>query len=308
MIDAYNVRPPHTLASPQGWSGFHVINLDNPIGPYRDLQWSPSSRPTLTFDGNSAHSSAFWWYSSGTIFIGGSMAYQTNGELFYTPRKEGGRDPCSLRKKVGECKADEFVWNRMTNTKTFLASVYGLVSVLSAVGFFRVWVVLCSYLFVDAQFSWKGRMELDGFEAHDVGTLMEFFENGFWMNRILLVCRSGEALALPDGFNTGKWSSFGLLLPFYGQKWILSNSIFRNCGFRSDEYDQYDNSPTRGCVNDGSSTGCSDESSVFHYYSVSWPICCCVFMLAQSEFNTLRLSVQGRHVTRDRYGYEKHNV
>lgn len=50
-----------------------------------------------------------------------------------------------------------------------------------------------------------------------------------------------------------------------GQEHIMSNAIFRNCGYRSspgNNYDQYDNSTTRGCYVDRYN-GCGSSSSVF---------------------------------------------
>lgn len=63
-----------------------------------------------------------------------------------------------------------------------------------------------------------------------------------------------------------------------GFKYIISNSIFRNCGVRDEKYDQYNDSPTRGCPADGSNTGCKAGSAVFYWTSVSlneffWVIC-----------------------------------
>ena len=53
-----------------------------------------------------------------------------------------------------------------------------------------------------------------------------------------------------------------------GQEHIITESVFRNCGYRSNEYNQYDQSSTRGC-GDSNSNGCSDSSSVFGFLTHS---------------------------------------
>lgn len=73
---------------------------------------------------------------------------------------------------------------------------------------------------------------------------------------------------MPDTFHTEQWLGSSLLWQGIGQEYILSDSVFRNCGVRSDEFAQYDDSPTRGCPADGSSSGCHPESSVFYFDSV----------------------------------------
>jgi len=53
---------------------------------------------------------------------------------------------------------------RLTNTKTFLVSSVGLNS-------------------------WSGRMEVIGYESHDVALMMESLSDGFWIDNALSVCR-----------------------------------------------------------------------------------------------------------------------
>lgn len=52
------------------------------------------------------------------------------------------------------------------------------------------------------------------------------------------------------------------------QSHIITDSTFRNCGYRSDEFDQYDSAPNRGC-GDESTTGCSSSSSVWGFLTHS---------------------------------------
>jgi hypothetical protein len=53
-----------------------------------------------------------------------------------------------------------------------------------------------------------------------------------------------------------------------GQEHIITESAFRNCGYRSDVYKQYDQSPDRGC-DDSNANGCADSSTVFGFLTHS---------------------------------------
>ena len=48
----------------------------------------------------------------------------------------------------------------------------------------------------------------------------------------------------------------------------MTDTEFRNCGYRLPKYDQYDQSPTRGCGNDAKS-GCDSSSTTFGLISHS---------------------------------------
>ena len=84
---------------------------------------------------------------------------------------------------------------------------------------------------------------------------------------MLVVCRTGESLYLP--FQRADWMrGSGFVWYDTGQEHIITDSTFRNCGFRSDEFNQYDTSPTRGC--DGNPyNGCDDDSSTFGFLTHS---------------------------------------
>jgi hypothetical protein len=53
-----------------------------------------------------------------------------------------------------------------------------------------------------------------------------------------------------------------------GQEHIITDSVFRNCGYRSDKFNQYDQSLNRGC-DDSDSNGCTDRSTVFGFLTHS---------------------------------------
>jgi len=218
----------------QGWAGFHVINMRTPLNSFRDLDWSPAAQPALDWDGNTAHSTAFWHKSAAAFYVGGWVRYGSDGRIESGPGNGNGasRDTC-LSRTINDCKPYDFASFRMTNTKVFLATVYAWVS--------RIFFVVAEPMKFDVslihilpfhQFSTTGRFDLEGFEAHDTGMLQKQSDRGFWMDRVLHACRSGEQLQLPEGFNTERWSGSSMSFQTEGYKYIISNSIFRNCGVR----------------------------------------------------------------------------
>lgn len=48
----------------------------------------------------------------------------------------------------------------------------------------------------------------------------------------------------------------------------MTRTTFRNCGYRSDKFNQYDKSPTRGCA-DNPQNGCNPDSSTFGFLTHS---------------------------------------
>jgi hypothetical protein len=108
-------------------------------------------------------------------------------------------------------------------------------------------------------------MEIINFEAHDSRLALESLSSeGFWIDKMLVVCRTGANLNLPSGVFSERLEGSGFYWYDTGQSHIISNAEFVNCGYRDNKYNQYDTSPTRGCANDwASNSGCSDESTVF---------------------------------------------
>ena len=239
-------------AASGGWSGFAFPNLPTPLGIHQNLLMRPSSALPLTIDGNTAHSTGWWWYHAGAFYFGGAL-YYVGGTLQYNPGRDfdfnnHGRDTCKTDLCSdgvcgGWCAEYDKLWIRMTNTKAFLAPSVGLNS-------------------------WSGRMEIVGFEAHDVGLSLEALEAGFWIDNMLVVCRTGTTLALPTGASTSSMSGNGFTWYDTGQEHIITNSLFRNCGYRSQQYNQYDNTATRGCGTD-INTGCAASSYVFGFLTHS---------------------------------------
>jgi hypothetical protein len=86
---------------------------------------------------------------------------------------------------------------------------------------------------------------------------------------MLLPFRTGEDLVMPtvpEWWNRMRGDGF-----FWydtGQEHIITDAMFRNCGYRSDGFNQYDTSPDRGC-GDSDSNGCLSESTVFGFLTHS---------------------------------------
>jgi hypothetical protein len=110
-------------------------------------------------------------------------------------------------------------------------------------------------------------MEVIDYEYHDGRLAIESLSDGFWLNNMVAVCRTGEPLGL-QASNAYRLGGHGFTWYDTDQSHIITNSTFRNCGYRSNEYSQYDESPDRGCGDDPQ-TGCDDRSSTFEFLTHS---------------------------------------
>lgn len=99
-----------------GFAGYLFPNLPLAIKLSSASKIVPKNRPILLFNGNTAHSSAFWWLQSGGLYLGGRLAQQdeTNTTLVYYPGRfvSNGRYPAT--------------WDRIENFKTFLTPGRGI--------------------------------------------------------------------------------------------------------------------------------------------------------------------------------------
>ena len=139
-------------AASGGWSGFSFPIFRKPLGPHRDAEmfpqysdFNPSSRVTLEIDGNTAHSTAWWWNQGSGFYVGGEQYYDSSGRLKYNAGRGGTRSPCVEDELTGECISTH---NTFTNSKIFLTPTGGLNS-------------------------WTGKMDIINYETHDVGLAIE---------------------------------------------------------------------------------------------------------------------------------------
>ncbi len=169
-------------AASGGFTGFAFPELPAPLMMHRTELKKPSSRPILTFTGNTAHSSGFWWPRAGTIYFGGKLWHPQDDSdvLRYDPgRQNPPRDTCSCDPHEAHCtwcddcrcKQEYQVYHRLEETKVFLSRGVGLNH-------------------------WGPRVEIIGYEAHDVGLAASILGYGY-INRMLVRCRTGESLAMP---------------------------------------------------------------------------------------------------------------
>ena len=113
-------------AASGGWSGFAFPALPKPILLHRDVDMvPPMDRPLKYFDGNSAHSTGFWWGNGAAFYIGGLLEHDPNdgsGTLHYNPgRIIAGRDTCNAPlQSWGACLGSDQSWMRFSNSKAFL--------------------------------------------------------------------------------------------------------------------------------------------------------------------------------------------
>ncbi|KYQ92991.1 hypothetical protein DLAC_05595 [Tieghemostelium lacteum] len=103
-------------AASGGWASYSFPNLKIPIGFHSNLtSINPSSRTTLEFDGNSAHSSGYHFWFGSCIYVGGNLSTQSDGTLAY---KSGRVD----RDTVDYNNPQVTVWMRFSNIKVSLCS------------------------------------------------------------------------------------------------------------------------------------------------------------------------------------------
>jgi hypothetical protein len=57
-------------AASGGWAGFAFPNLLTPLGPSRSVKIRPSTVTGLLIDGNTAHSTGWWWKSASAFYFG----------------------------------------------------------------------------------------------------------------------------------------------------------------------------------------------------------------------------------------------
>ena len=240
-------------AASGGWAGFNFPNLQTGVDSvFKEAVFRPSSATGLQLDGNTAHSTGWWWGHAGAFYIGGALYYKSDGRLEYNPgRNSQNFDRCAINACEDNdncrCPDEDKQFLNMTNSKAFLTS---------GVGFN----------------SWSGTMNVEGWESHDTGLSIESLSGGgFWITNMLAVCRTGEELARPEGSATKSWTRIpadGFTWYDTGQEHIITRATFRNCGFRSDVYAQYDQSPDRGC-DENDLNGCQSRSSAFRFLTHS---------------------------------------
>jgi hypothetical protein len=193
-------------AASGGWAGFSFPVLQKPIGINRDKMMRPSLSTGLVLNGNTAHSTGWWWKRAAGFYFGGALYYDLDGiTLVYNTGRDltvdaklnkGIRSPCKIDycSTLGNCNSQCYLkdraWIQLNNTKVFLTPGSGLNS-------------------------WSGRMEILGYEAHDVGLSLESLEAGFWIDRMLAQCRTSGSFTVPPGVQVSQMNGNGFI--WYGR-------------------------------------------------------------------------------------------
>jgi hypothetical protein len=106
--------------------------------------YRPANEISLRLDGNTAHSTGFWWDHAGAFYFGGSLYYPDGSSLLqYNPGRSfnfyrDDRRPCSVNNCAAPyndcaygCPESKESWVRMTNSKAFLTAGVGVVRDMS---------------------------------------------------------------------------------------------------------------------------------------------------------------------------------
>eukprot|EP01113_Clastostelium_recurvatum_P002542 TRINITY_DN11072_c0_g1_i1.p1 TRINITY_DN11072_c0_g1~~TRINITY_DN11072_c0_g1_i1.p1 ORF type:complete len:1206 (-),score=225.61 TRINITY_DN11072_c0_g1_i1:105-3722(-) len=114
ITNAYNTISGNAASG--GWAGYAFPNLFLPMGPSASLPgyaaFVPAARTTLVFDGNTVHSSGYYWRDSGGIYCGGNFYKNaTDGLRWYHSGRKG---------RVTKTASGEDAFMRFTNTKAWL--------------------------------------------------------------------------------------------------------------------------------------------------------------------------------------------
>eukprot|EP01084_Bolivina_argentea_P204467 349184_1 len=197
ISNAYNIIRGNAASG--GWSGFAFPNIPYPLGFWHgdDLgNNNPLNRPTLVFDGNTAHSSGFYWHDHGGCMYCGAWLVQETSDDPPTFTYKSGRE----RRQTKDSDGNE-QWMIFENVKTFLCQ-RGITH-------------------------WGSQIEVYGFEAYDVWRGAEIFGEAGISNGI--ICgRSGNE----NGWLSTEGILYGYRAGFRGYdtsvKTILNSITFRN--------------------------------------------------------------------------------
>ncbi|EGG17944.1 hypothetical protein DFA_08945 [Cavenderia fasciculata] len=145
-------------AASGGWASYSFPNLPNSIGQFKSVVFSPMLRPTLEFDGNTAHSAGYMFMFGSCVYCGGVLQYLANGSLTY----QSGR-PADSRDTVFSNGTE--AWMQYTNLKAYQCS--------------------------DGVGHWGERIEVINYESHDnlrSGTVF----GSSWLSSAIINGRSGN--------------------------------------------------------------------------------------------------------------------
>ncbi|EFA86780.1 hypothetical protein PPL_00585 [Heterostelium album PN500] len=175
-------------AASGGWAGFSFPNLYKPIGNHKTVNIVPASRPFLEFNGNSGHSSGFYFNFGGTFYVGGNLSHSlVDGTLIYN----SGRTSRQTLTSSGNIAFLTF-----TNTKVFLSHM-GVAH-------------------------WGDTVEVIGLESHDSSRPATLFGQA-WLHNAIVNGQTQNALSRLDTYTRQGFQFYDTLV-----QTVLSNIQFRN--------------------------------------------------------------------------------
>ncbi|MDQ3235287.1 MAG: hypothetical protein M3Q07_26045, partial [Pseudobdellovibrionaceae bacterium] len=179
-------------AASGGFAGFSFPNMPKPIGPNRGKPVIPKDVPLKhsSFDGNTAHTSGYFWHNGACIYLGGILTEIKDDKGNYRLNYVSGRPDWRNLRNGNDI---------FTNTKTFLCEA-GLAH-------------------------WGGFAEVHNFESHDSGKLAVLFGDSFLHNALFNGETPNKAL-----LNFKPASRYTRGFQFYdtASRTIVKNVTFKN--------------------------------------------------------------------------------
>lgn len=222
-----------------GYSGFHFPLLRDPIRLHRYLkgQVTPFSSPTKVFDGNSCHSSGWWWGHGACIYFGGVFEEVDETTTVYNP----GRDVSGHRTCETKNVADYGY-----NCPSWPAEETCAGQSPRACDAFMTVTNFKAALTRSALMHWGKRVRVEKLEVYDfyMGPAFEVFGEAT-IDQALVVCRTpntqhhpcdvdhhGENSSSPcNDWDLRFWTANTNAVTWYdtGTSTLLTNTTFRDC-------------------------------------------------------------------------------
>jgi len=199
-------------AASGGWAGIQFPILPQPVDPFLRFNGVvPKDRPALLISGNSVHSSSWFSINSGAFYSGGSLYFEETDTESRTLKYNAGRVGTNRLTRDTRDEDNSPIWFKVYNSTAWLVNV-------GATG-------------------WGRRSEYHGFEVHDFQKKGIFVLFKVWLDKIILNCRTSNALKVPDPgtkfnenlLNDGnRWSGF--FSYDHLMQHILTDWKISNCG------------------------------------------------------------------------------
>ncbi|KAK5578897.1 hypothetical protein RB653_008572 [Dictyostelium firmibasis] len=177
-------------AASGGWAGFSFPNLNSPIGNSINVAIIPKQFTTKVFEGNTAHSSGYYFDFGSSIYVGGDLSTGSDGLLVYNSGRISRETYLNGVQSGGE------IWMRFNNTKVFLSN--------RGIGM------------------WGERVEVVLLESHDSIRPGSLFGEA-WLSDAIVNGQTNSLLSKTTDYSRQGFQFYDTYV-----KTILTNIIFRN--------------------------------------------------------------------------------